>query len=89
MARVTFTQNLERHVDCPVCEVDGRTVKEALDAVFARYPRLRGYVLDDQGAVRKHMAIFLDGAQIRDRARQSDPITASTELYVLQALSGG
>jgi sulfur-carrier protein len=89
VARVTFTQNLERHVDCPVCEVDGHTVKEALNAVFARYPRLRGYVLDDQGAVRKHMAVFMDGAQIRDRAAQSDPITDSTELYVFQALSGG
>ena len=73
MARVNFTQNLERHVDCPTCEVEARTVREALNAVFARYPLLRGYVVDDQGAVRKHMAIFLNGAQIRDRATQSDP----------------
>ena len=89
MARVNFTQNLERHVDCPTCEVEARTVREALDAVFVRYPLLRGYVVDDQGAVRKHMAIFLNGAQIRDRATQSDPLAPDSDLYVLQALSGG
>ena len=60
-----------------------------LDAVFAHNPRLRGYVLDDQGALRRHMIVFVDGQQIDDRDHLSDPVRATSEIYVMQALSGG
>jgi hypothetical protein len=89
MARVVFTANIQRHIVCPPADVAGRTVREVLDAVFADNERARGYVLDDQGALRKHMLIFVDGAQIRDRDGLSDPVSADAELYVMQALSGG
>ena len=89
MARVTFTRNLQRHVEAPPTEAGGRTVREVLDAVFALHPGVRGYVLDEQGALRKHMLIFIDGAQMLDRDRLSDPVQPNSELYVLQALSGG
>ena len=67
----------------------GATVREVLEGVFAAYPRARRYVLDDTGAVRRHVVVFLDGRQIRDRAAQSDPVQADSELHVMQALSGG
>src|SRR5690606_30416383 len=67
MAHVSFTSNIQRHVECPPSEAPGRTVREVLDVVFAANPRARGYVLDDQGALRKHMVIFIDGDTIRDR----------------------
>jgi sulfur-carrier protein len=86
---VAFTPNLQRHVECPTERVDGATVRAVLDAVFASNPRLRGYVLDDQGALRRHMMIFIDGQQIDDRVRLSDPVRATSEVYVMQALSGG
>ena len=89
MASVFFTANLKRHVDCPQTEADGATVREALDNVFRRNERLRGYVLDDQSALRRHMAIVVDGKPLRDRASLSDPISPSSAIYVLQALSGG
>ncbi len=89
MARIVFTANLERHVDCPATEAEGATVREALDAVFRRNERLRGYVLDDQQALRRHMGIVVDGKPLRDRVHLSDPITAASAIYVLQALSGG
>ena len=89
MASVFFTVNLKRHVDCPQTEADGATVREALDNVFRRNERLRGYVLDDQSALRRHMAIVVDGKPLRDRASLSDPISPSSAIYVLQALSGG
>ena len=57
MARVIFTTNLRRHVDCPAVEAEGATVREALDVAFRSNERLRGYVLDDQSALRKHMSI--------------------------------
>ena len=49
---------------------------EVLEAVFAQNPRLRSYVLDEHGAVRKHMNVFIDGRQVRDRERLGDPVDA-------------
>ena len=89
MAEVTFTPNLRRHVDCPTVEVPGQTVAEVMARVFADNPRLRGYVVDEQGHLRKHMVIFVDGQQIADRERLADPVGPRSELYVMQALSGG
>ncbi len=89
MPRVTFTGNLQRHVVCPPCEVEGGTVREALEGAFALYPRARGYVVDEHGALRHHMAIFVDGQAIGDRRRLSDPVGEAGEIFVMQALSGG
>ena len=89
MPRVVFTQNLQRHVNCPPAAVRGATVREALDAVFSANPLARGYVLDDQGELRPNMMVFVDGAMIRDRARLTDPVAIDAEIYVMQALSGG
>ena len=89
MATVVFTPNLRRHVECPTEHVEGVTVRAVLDVVFAQNPRLRGYVLDDQGALRRHMIIFVDGQQIGDRENLSDRVRPAGEIYVMQALSGG
>jgi sulfur-carrier protein len=87
--RIAFTSNLRRHVDCPPAEVQGATVAECLAAYFAVQPQVRTYVLDDQSRVRRHVAVFVGGEQIRDPRTQSDPVTADTEITVMQALSGG
>jgi hypothetical protein len=89
MPSVKFTQHLERHLAAPPLEVGGETVREALDHAFRANARLRGYVLDDQGRLRKHVVVFVDGRRIRDREGLSDPVAASSELLVMQALSGG
>ncbi len=89
MPRVVFTQNLQRHVECPPVSVEGGTVREVLEEVFGENERARGYVLDERGALRKHMNIFVDGHQVRDRTGLSDPVPADGEIYVMQALSGG
>lgn len=89
MPLVTFTDNIQRHVPCPPTEAAGATVREVLDAVFASNPRARGYVLDDQGALRKHMVVFVGGEAVRDRQSLSDRVGEGAELYVMQALSGG
>jgi len=89
MPAVKFTQNLERHLSVPGQQVEAETVREALDRVFERNPKLRGYVLDDQGRLRKHVVVFVDGEMIVDRVGLSDRIEPSSELFVMQALSGG
>jgi sulfur-carrier protein len=89
MPTVAFTPNIQRHVNCPTSTVAGDTVRQVLDAVFEGNPQARGYVLDDQGAVRSHMVVFVDGRQVRDRQKLSDPVRPEAEVYVAQALSGG
>ena len=89
MPLVEFTDNLASQTRAPACRVDGATVGEALQAVFAMTPGLRGYVLDDQGAVRTHVVIFLDNVAMRDRQKLSDTVRPDSEIFVMQALSGG
>jgi molybdopterin converting factor small subunit len=89
MVQVSFTKNLQRHVSCPTVEAAGATVREVLDAVFSANPRVRSYVLDDQAALRKHMAVFVNGEQIADRVGLSDAVPDGAEIYIMQALSGG
>lgn len=89
MPTVVFTSNLQRHVDCPSAQVDGSTVREALTAVFETNANLRGYIVDEHGRLRRHMAVFVDGDPIRDPERLSDQVQPNSEIYVMQALSGG
>ena len=70
-------------------EVAGDTLQQALDALFAQHPKLRGYVLDEHGVVRHHVAIFIDGRSITDKSNLQQPLSAPSEVYVMQALSGG
>lgn len=89
MAHVVFTSNLQRHVNCPATEADGDTVREVLDTVFEANKPLRSYVLDDQQALRRHMVVFVDNKPVLDRRHLSDRVAATSEVYVMQALSGG
>lgn len=89
MTQVSFTENLRRHVECPPVAVSGATVREVLDAVFAENPRLRGYILDDQGRVRRHVNVFINGDMVADRVRLTDAVGPRDEVFVFQALSGG
>ena len=85
MPRVVFTSHLQRHVSCAEAEVPGATVAAALDAVFRAQPQVRGYVLDEQGELRKHVFVFVDGR----RARLADGVPEGAAIHVMQALTGG
>ena len=89
MPVVSFTRALERFLTTPRLEVEAATLGDALAAVFATHPALRGYVLDDQGALRRHVAAYVNGQPASDRIHLSDPVGAGDEIYLLQALSGG
>lgn len=89
MPSLNFTSNLLRHVAAPLGVSQAETVRAVLEDAFAVNPALRGYVLDDQGRVRKHVTIFVNGAPIRDRNGQQDRVNAADEVFVMQALSGG
>jgi molybdopterin converting factor small subunit len=85
MPRIAFTGNLRRHVASAATRADGATVGAALENVFAANPRLRSYIVDDQGRLRKHVNVYVNDA----RAALGDPVGADDEIFVFQALSGG
>jgi hypothetical protein len=89
MATVRFTRNIQRHIECPTHDVAGTTLRDVLDGYFRQHEQARSYVLDDQGRIRQHMVVFIDGSQVRDRDGLSDEVAAGAVIDILQALSGG
>ena len=89
MVCVTFTPNIQRHVSCPPEAVEAGTVREVLERAFASQGAARRYVLDDRGALRRHMVVFVNGTAIIDRTTLTDEVPDGAEVYVMQALSGG
>ena len=89
MPRIFFTPQLARFTATPEVETAAPTLREALEAVFAINPQLRGYVLDDQGHMRANVVAFIDGKRCENRIALADPLHAESRVHILQALSGG
>lgn len=89
MPRVEFAPALTRHVPCPPQDVVAATLRDALSAAFGAAPAMRHYVLDDQGCVRKHVAVFVNARMIGDRSRLDVPLESGDKVMVIQALTGG
>jgi molybdopterin converting factor small subunit len=89
MPRVVFTSALRRFLQVPEIRVAGLTVGDALAGVFDANHALRSYVLDDQGALRRHVAVYVNGDPVRDRTGLGDPLACDDEIHVFQALTGG
>ncbi|MBC7781160.1 MAG: MoaD/ThiS family protein [Proteobacteria bacterium] len=89
MARLIFTQQLARLTEVPDIDTRAPTLRGALESAFAANPRLRGYILDEQGHLRANVAIFIDGLRVHDRIGLDQAIGSSSSIYVMQALSGG
>lgn len=89
MPRVVFTPQLRRFTETPEVRGVSLVLRALLDEAFAANPRLRGYVLDDQGHVRPNVVIFIDGQRARDRTALADTLRPDSTVHVLQALSGG
>jgi hypothetical protein len=89
MPRVIFTPHLRRHTAAPEVDSPAATLRGALDDAFACNPRLRGYVLDEQGHLRANVVVFVDGQRCRERSLLADSLAPGSTVHVLQALSGG
>ena len=89
MAQVAFTSQLQRFTETPELRTAAATLGEALEAAFDINPRLRHYVLDEQGHLRPHVVVFIDGRKAVDREALTDALAPDAKVYVLQALTGG
>ena len=89
MAQVHFTRWLRAIVPDAPRTARGATVGEALDALLAQRPHVRSYVLDEQGRLRKHVCIFVDGSRLPRETALAHRISPESQLHVMQALSGG
>jgi molybdopterin converting factor small subunit len=65
--------------------VDATTVREALRALEAAQPELRGWILDERGLVRRHINVFVDG----EMGREETALDSAGVVDVLPAISGG
>ena len=89
MPFVHFTAHLRSIIAGSPVEAAGGDVRSALRGVFALHPRLEGYVLDERGALRQHVCIFVDGERLPNGRALDAPLKRASEVYVMQALSGG
>jgi hypothetical protein len=91
MARVKFTRHLVRFFPTlgDNVAVTGSTVAEVIASLDEQYPGLAAYIVDERGALRQHVNIFLGQDLIHDRERLKDPVNQDDQLYIFQALSGG
>jgi hypothetical protein len=89
MPRIVFTPQLRRFTTTPEVDSTASTLRAALEDAFAVNPVLRAYVLDDQGHLRTHVAVFIDGRRQVDRMALADELQPDSTVHVLQALSGG
>ena len=86
---IIFAPQLQRHVVCPAQQVAASTLGEALHTAFRAAPLMQSYVLDEQGNVRKHVAVFINQQMLVNRSDLTVPLTADDVITVIQALSGG
>ncbi len=90
MPIIKFTQALKRFY--PTLEptnINATTLAEVLQILNDKHEGLRDYIVDDQGQLRKHVNIFIDGTLIKDRINLSDTFKPESEIFIMQALSGG
>lgn len=86
---ITFAASLRRHVDCAPQQVRPSSLREALDAALLAAPELAHYIYDDQRAIRKHVAVFVNQQMLTKRSDLTQALHAGDQVLVVQALTGG
>lgn len=91
MPKVSFTSALKRFF--PDLEEElhlpGKQVSQVLTSLEEKHPGISDYLVDEEGCLRRHINIFVDGQLIEDRDQLSDPLKEDDEVLIFQALSGG
>jgi sulfur-carrier protein len=70
-------------------EISGGTLGAALDDLAGRFPQLERRLRDEQGRLRPHILLFVDGTSVRSGAPMDTPVGDDAEVFVAPAVSGG
>ncbi len=70
-------------------QVDGSTVQEVLDGLFARHDELRARLYDDDGGLRRFVNVYVAGEDIRFLDGLKTPVADGSEMTILPAVAGG
>lgn len=94
VARVRWTRHLEKFFPAladqgPTISLEGESAAAVVEALEQRHRGIAAYIVDERGALRPHVNIFVDGRPVRDRERLGDAVGADSEVVIMQALSGG
>lgn len=89
MAKISFTAHLRKVAPPGATHVTAPTLGRALSEIFARAPKLKGYVVDEQDRLRRHVVIFINGTRLAPVGWADCVLGADDDVYVMQALSGG
>jgi sulfur-carrier protein len=89
MVTVEFAASLQRHKPCPAQNVAPGSLAQVLDCAMQAEPGLRSYVLDDQGHVRKHVAVFVNSTLHLPRDQLQRAVMQGDKVLVIQCLTGG
>lgn len=91
MATVELTRHLSQFFPQLAGEhvVEGATVAEIVTAIERIAPGFAFYICDERGRLRRHVNVFVDGLSVGDRAQLSDPVGPTSQVMIMQALSGG
>lgn len=89
MITVEFAASIQRHKSVAAQHLPAGTLAEALQGACAAREGLRHYILDDQGAVRKHVAVFVNQTMHTSREDLSRVLQSGDKVLVIQCLTGG
>jgi molybdopterin converting factor small subunit len=65
------------------------SVRAALEQLERRHPSLYRSVCDETGTVRRHVNLFVNTADVRDREGLDTALASGDVLTILPAVSGG
>lgn len=69
--------------------VPAGSVANALSAINSIAPGFTDYILDEHGALRRHINLSINNTVIVDKKTLSDCIPEDGTVYIFQSLSGG
>ena len=70
-------------------EIEGETVQEILESLASQHPGIRSRLLDDGGALRRFVNVFVDDEDIRHRDGVHTPVEPGQRVSILPAVAGG
>jgi molybdopterin converting factor small subunit len=84
--KVLIPSSLRSYTEQSEAEASGATLAAVLADLDRRYAGIRFRIIDEQDGIRRHIRIFVNGAQVREL---SQPLAATDQVVIVQALSGG